>query len=434
MTLNRRHMLAASGLAALAAAPARAADPAPAAPAAAAAAPKPSLGERLAAKVPECRHRLGFDGHAFSGPGWDLLVGEGRKAQFFMIGEEHGLAENARLAACLTEALAPAGYRRLVLEISPPMAQELDGALAAGGLEGLKSYYAAHQTMVAFYTMRQEAEFLAAARRVLPKGEQAIWGLDYEVGADRRLIERLKARSKPAAAVRALAALDAASAADWAEYRRTKNPGMIFSFHGDPELVARLRAAWPRPDAEADWILDTLQSTLEINRYWVNNDGWRSNQRRCELMRANFLRYWRAERARGRAPKALFKFGASHMTRGISLVEVLDVGTLIGEVGALEGGGAFNILVVGGPGANHAIFNPVDFRYDSGPVDVVEEEGLSPIVSATHGDGFSVVDLRQLRPLVTVNRAKTADPELVKVVHGFDALVVMPGATASANL
>lgn len=427
MTFNRRHMLALGGLTAIAAAPARAAEPA-------AAPPKPSLAERMAAKVPNCRHRLGFDGRAFSGPGWELLVEEGRKAQFFMLGEEHGLAENARLAARLVEALAPAGYQRLALEISPPMARELDRALASGGVDALSAYYARHETAVAFYGMREEAEFLAAARRVLPQGEQAIWGLDYEVAADRRLIALLKAKPKPAAAARALSELDAASAADWAEYRKTKNPGMIFSFHGDPALVARLRAAWPRPDVEAGWILDTLQSTLEINRYWTLNEGWRSNQRRCELMRANFLRYWRGERARGHAPKTLFKFGASHMMRGVSMTEVIDVGTLIAELGALEGGGSFNILVVGGPGAKHAVFNPVAFRYEVAPVDAADEEGLQPIVSATFADSFSVVDLRQLRPLVTASRAKGADPELVKVVHGFDAMVVMPNATASANL
>src|SRR5690606_21497845 len=104
MAINRRAILAGGGLAMLAAEAARAqgSGQAPAA----AAAPAPSLEQRLAGRAAEHRHALAFDGRAFSGPGWDLLLDEGRKAKFFMLGEEHGLAENAALAGQLVEALA----------------------------------------------------------------------------------------------------------------------------------------------------------------------------------------------------------------------------------------------------------------------------------------------------------------------------------------
>jgi len=39
-----------------------------------------------------------------------------------------------------------------------------------------------------------------------------------------------------------------------------------------------------------------------------------------------------------------------------------------------------------------------------------------------------------LRPLVFGRRHKVLDADLVRIIHGFDALLVLTGSTASANL
>ena len=434
MTVDRRAILAGAGLAVLAGTARAQPQPAPASPAAVPATPQPSLQERLVARAQQHRHALAFDGHRFSGPGWDLLVEEGRQAKFFMLGEEHGLAENAHLSAQLVETLAPHGYNRLVVEISPPMAQEVGAALDRGGLAGLQRYYTQHQTGVAFYTMAEEAQFLARARKVLPRGEDALWGLDYEVAADRRLINRLKVKPKPPAARTPMTALITASAAAWADYERSRNPGVIFTFAGDPQLVRNLRAAWPNPDPESDWILDTLEGTLEANNLWLQQKGWDSNQRRADLMRANWARYWRGLGPKAKSTKAFFKFGASHLVRGRNMSEVIDMGSMIAETAALQDQPSFNIFVVGGKNARAAKFNPVAWRYEPGPAANAGENGVQFLADGALPQGFTVIDLRPLRALLTAGRTQNADARMVRVVHGFDALVVMPGAHASLNL
>lgn len=429
MAIHRRAILAGGGLAVLAAEAAQAQTPglAPAAPA-------PTLEQRLAARAAEHRHALAFDGRTFSGPGWELLVDEGRKAKFFMLGEEHGLAENAALAGQLVEALAPSGYDRLAIEISPPMAREIGEVLERGGVEALKRYYAQHQTFVAFYTMRQEAEFLARARKALPRRSDALWGLDYEVGGDRRLIAQLKTKPKPPAARTPMTALATAANAAWADFQQSRNPGKLFSFGGDPQLVRDLMAAWPEPDPESAWILEVLLGTLETNALWLQQKGWESNQRRAALMRANWARYWRGLGAKARQTRAFFKFGASHLIRGRSMTEVLDMGNLVAETAALEGRTSFNIFVVGGAGAQAARFNPVAWRYEPGPAGDAEAEGIGFLAAQALPRDFTVIDLRPLRPLLPAGQTRKADPRVSRVVHGFDALVVMPGATASENL
>ncbi|MBA4000514.1 hypothetical protein [Brevundimonas sp.] len=421
MSIHRRAMLG-STAAALAASSVRARTPAA----------QPALEDRLAEAARAARHRLDHDGVRFSGPAWDLLLDQGRQAQFFLLGEAHGIAENPKLAAALYAALAPTGYEKLAIEVSPPMAAELDAA-AEGGVDGLRALFADPGAQVAFFGMAEEAALLADVRRVAPAGRPVLWGLDYEVGADRRLIARLEEAPKPPAAAAALATLAAASAGSWARYAETGSPQHIFSFGGDPALVRAVRDGWPGVDPHSGWILDTLEETLEINRLWVAQRGYESNARRARFNRANLIRYWQAERAEGRAPRVMFKFGAGHMVRGLSPTAVFDIGTLAPEIAATVGGESYHLLVLPGAGSQVANFDPTVWSYRPGPGGAYGE-GLEPILDQALPDAWTLIDLRPLRPLIPGHRLTAAGTELSRLVHGFDAVLVMSGSTPSTNL
>lgn len=424
--LHRRGLLAGAACAGVAAAAhAQAQAPAPA--------PAPDLAAQLTRAAIDNRRRLAFDGRTFSGPALDLLLEEGGRAQFFLIGEEHGIAENPKLAAQLFRALVPAGYRRFGIEISPPMAAELDRA-ARGGFEPLRTTLTTPGSQVAFFGMAEEARMLADVRAALPRDAGVFWGLDYEVGADRTLIGLLEQAPKPPAARTALAALRQASSDSWAKYAETRNPQYIYGFSGDPDLVRAVRAAWPRPDGRSAWTLDVLEETFEINRLFFARRGWDSNRRRAALIRENFLRHWRAEAAAGRAPRAMFKMGSGHLIRGRSNTEVFDLGTLLPEAAALQGGSTFSMMVLPGAGAPTAVFDPARWTYGPRTPKDAYAAGLEPLTAAALPDAFTLIDLRPLRPLLPWSRARTAHIDLTRTVHGFDSLLVMSGSTASANL
>jgi len=213
------------------------------------------------------------------------MVERGRAARAFLLGEEHGIAENPRLAATLFKALVPAGYRRLAIETSPTIAEAIDEQLRGGGLKALERFVTTPGSQAVFFGLREEAEWLAAARASLPGKAPLLWGLDYELTSDRYLLGRLRAMPKPPAARRALAALDASSAAWWAKYAATHDPGTIFSFAGDPALALALSEAWPSAGPKARVIIETLVETLTINRAWTSGGGYSSN-----LLRSRWLR------------------------------------------------------------------------------------------------------------------------------------------------
>ncbi|MGI9220787.1 MAG: hypothetical protein ACR2QS_07110 [Woeseiaceae bacterium] len=393
----------------------------------------PSVEEKLTAAVEQQRLALHYDQTTFSGPAWDRLVAEGRAAKFFLLGEEHGIAENPQLAGQLFVELSAAGYSRFVIEISPTMATILDQAAADGGLDGLRRLFAEPGGAPAFYGMREEAEMLATIRASQPGDDTVFWGTDYEVLGDRQLLKILVAAEKPAAAEAALDNVLAVVNEMWGRYEETKNPQYIFSFAGDPALIRAVRNAWPDADERSDRILNTLEETLTINQFWAQGKGWESNSRRASLQRENFLSYWRAATANGDSPRLMAKFGASHLVRGLSQTAVFDLGTLLPEIAATEGGQTVSLLVLPGPGTDVAALNPATLGYEPQPVSGGYTKGLKPLIDAALPNEFTLIDLEPLRPIVGMNRG-TLNDELFRVIHSFDLLLVMSGSTASGNL
>jgi hypothetical protein len=72
------------------------------------------------------RHTIGIVDGKLDGAGGRLLVDEGRKARFFLVGEEHGIAQTPQVVQALLAELRPTGYNTLAIEVSPLQGQRLD--------------------------------------------------------------------------------------------------------------------------------------------------------------------------------------------------------------------------------------------------------------------------------------------------------------------
>jgi hypothetical protein len=394
-----------------------------------------ALERKFTAVAGETKQRLEFTNGRFSGGGLEWLLERGRKAHFFMLGEEHGIAENPKLAAQLFTTLVPHGFNKVAVEISPPMAREIDRTLSRGGIDGLKALFADRGSNVAFFGMREEAEWLAAARRAVPPRESFLWGTDYEAFADRHLISLLEKEHKPKAAELALTKLKQASRSSWDNFDKTGDYKYMYTFSGDPSLVESVRSAWPNRSLVVEEVLGTLSETFEINRLWTQKKGFESNQRRASFLRANFLKHWKAERKAGRTPRVFMKYGATHLIRGRNTVEAFDMGSLVPELAAIEGVTSFSVLVLPGKGTKLGAFDPKTFGVR--PVSTDEDadyiKGLKALYDQAFTDAFTVYDTKALRPLLGHSSAH-ADPDLKRLVHGFDAIVIMSGSTASSAL
>ena len=389
--------------------------------------------EQLSEAATTSRLALDYDGETFSGPGYERLLEEGRAAHFFLVGEEHGIAENPKLLAQLFGDLADYGYRRLAIEISPPMARTLDTVLLNGGLDGLRALYAMPGGEPAFFGMLEEAEMLAEIRAAVPDDEPVFWGTDYEVAGDRTLLRELSASNPPESAQELLSTLIAASDSSWQQWAETGKPQYIFSFSADPALVAELRAAWPDRSEAVDSILNSLEETFAINQLWVEGNGYLSNVRRGALMRRNFLDHWQALDANKEKPRVMAKYGSSHVVRGLNMTRTFDIGALVHELAPIEGLQAVSVIVLPGPESLTAVLDPTHWQFVAAPAKDGYADGLEPLVEAAFDDRFTLIDLRPLRRKATA-RSTGAHENLVRIVAGFDYLLVMSGSSAAGEL
>lgn len=370
---------------------------------------------------------------SLSGPGADLLVAAGRDAQFFLIGEEHGVAEVPRVAAGLFRALAPAGYRHLAIETGEGLAAALNrqvtadttGAAYAGFLRD-------HFPGAPFYSWREDAAFLREAVRAAGGRDDVLWGLDYDIVADRYALRRLRELA-PDARARALA--DSVIAVADSSLRMalsTPNPGLLMMFGGPDDVYAPLRRAYaPAPGSEADRILRLMEDTRAINGYWGRGEGYLSNHERARLNKRQLMRFLTEAAARdGQMPRVMMKFGFSHMMRGRTVTNVFDLGSLASELADVNGSRSFGVLMLGGAGASQAVVDPRVFRSMEVPIEM--EPWMRPFYDAADPARWTVIDLRPLR--ARIPRLGALPDEARQVLYGFDAVVILSGSGPQHDL
>ena len=367
-----------------------------------------------------------------AGRGWDWLVKEARNARFTLIGEEHGVAETARLSAALFAALRGSGYSRAAIELSPIIAQDIESAGRRSGLQGILEFFAHPGTWSPMY-LREEAQFLADVIAAAPRGERVLWGFDREIFSDRYLISRLEARVPPRAR-ESFTRLQEASATSAARREKGANEPP-FLFAQEPSIVSAVRAAWPNPDPESDMILRTLEESLAINAVARTGTAWDSAERRAQWKRGLLAARLGEERARGSSPKVMMKFGYNHMIRGANYVNIFDLGAMTDEVAALTRERAFHILVLPGPGSRQAVLGPAR-SFASVSSDEFDEfragdRRLTRVLANADATGHEVIDLRELRPLA-MRGLEGWNADVVRTIHGYDAAVIWKGARASS--
>ena len=372
------------------------------------------------------------DGGVPAGRGWNCLVQKARDARFTLIGEEHGVAETAQLSAALFKALRGSGYSRMAIELSPIIAQDIESAARRNGVQGILDFYASPSTWSPMY-LREEAQFLASVVSSAPRNERILWGLDREIFSDRYLISRLESRV-PRRAREPFTRLKEASTNAGALQQHNQGPPFLFSSQ-DPAVVSAVRAAWPNPDRESDMILRTLEESLAINAVARTGTAWDSSERRAQWMRNGLAERLREERGRG-SPKVMMKFGYNHMIRGANYVNIFDVGAMPDEVAAQSGGRAFHILVLPGPGSRQAVLGPgrsfVSVSSDEFDEFRAGDQRLTRVLSNANASGHEVIDLRALRSLA-MRGLESWNSDVVRTIHGYDAAVIWNGAHASSS-
>ena len=377
-----------------------------------------------------------------TGPGADALSSVAREHAFIGIGEDHGIREVPQFVSALWTTARPHGFNHVAVEIGPISGRRLETMMrsptASRDLHAFLGKYTAFT--FPFFFWREEAEMLEQIVKSVPSRRDVVWGVDQEfMVAPTYLLERL-AQLAPDAAARTLATSFAESSAkgdrELMEKGSMAGVWMIATTDAD---IAGLRTAFkPARGSEADEIISELAVSRDIYRRFNSGAGYEANQQRDDLMKTNFVRFYRAAKARGeKQPKAIIKLGANHVFRGPSITSTYELGSFLPEFAVLEGVKSFGILLVAGKGTWNA-YRPMGSTeadktkaYDPLATPEYSVFDLRSVLEATGTRSWAFVDLRPLRAMAVNGPLRRLSPEARRLLNSFDGIVVAPEAHAS---
>jgi hypothetical protein len=386
------------------------------------------------------RHALAVKEGKLGGPGGDVLREATADAQFVALGEDHGIQQIPEFAAAFCELLAPQGFHTLALEIGPYVSKPLEEFVkAADGAKRLAEFDKNYPETIAFYTWREEFAFLQSCANAIGPDKLRLWGLDQELmGAPVYLLERILETKPDPEARRALEAMLQEDHADHAAAAKTGNPGELFLMKAKQEDLDKARELLEQQgSSEAQAMFDALLISRAIYQKNLSGENYASNRQRALLMKKNFVDpYTAAFQRDNAAPKVLFKFGAWHIYRGINPLHSSEIGNLIGEAAEGHQFKSVHILILGVKG-EQSRFAGIGRPFQPTPLDLANDKGsdflfLKPLFENMVANLWTLYDLRGLR--ARFNRYGRVDPELERIIFGFDFVVLIPDPKASHPL
>ena len=383
---------------------------------------QPAAGQTLPLDSLFRAHRLpmSFANDTPSGPGWSFIVEQASAMRFVMIGESHYVREIPLFTSQLFRTLHDrAGFQYLAVEDGPWAI----GMLMQQGVRGDRTatYARAVRYLNALQFLNdQDVDLIVDVGRTSSGGSAAVWGLDQTWGV-LHILDRLQAlAASPAKA--AIVERIAARARPVEAHRPDENNPRFITQGLTKDDLGALRAAIADAPPEAARLLDMLETSFEL--YAARTDGpaiYRANDRRERYMKSRFVQAYDAVRAAGDpAPRVLLKFGHWHAIRGVlNWGDIQPLGTFVSELAHREGGESLHIWtgLVDEPGRYWTLYDSPDYV---------------PLAAAGSTEGWWVVDLREVQPLVAAGKVDGVNDEMRRIIFGFDlALLIGNGNRAT---
>lgn len=339
--------------------------------------------------------------------------------QFVMVGEQHFIREVGMVTKAVYELAEDFGYRTLCIENDALMAEQITRMAAAENpVEVARAFHQQFPFTVAFYENEEDYDLLS----YVVKSGGKLWGIDQTLMAQFRFnYSYLLEHTKSEAFARKLQEeLDTATAA-YEEAMSNKNFQAIYYFKYNNELQEELLAL--AQTAEEKEIIFQLGKTKEIYDYNLGGQYYLNNEIRGQLMKSNFMRYYRAAQQEEPLPRVVFKLGASHTYRGLTPTRIYDISNLATELANMNGQRSLHIKVLGISGTNNIgfPFAPAPMAAFDNTEDFPQE--IQDWLNSLETGKYAVLNLEPLRP-----QARSYSTEMQKLMFAHDVLILVRDA------
>ncbi|MEM8509138.1 MAG: hypothetical protein AAF717_15000 [Bacteroidota bacterium] len=345
-----------------------------------------------------------------------------QNSQFILIGEQHGIKEVGGFTNAVFDLVHKNGFNTLCIETDALAAEKIkEIAASETPLKLAETLDQKFPLAIPFYGNASDYELFV---NVVSRGGN-IWGIDQTFMAQFRLnFDHLSNYTTNPALKKITGQLKNRAQLAFEEAFKNKSFGDMFVFKYSDTLHDSLLATDPNPKETE--ILNQLKKTKEIYGYNASKQYYQNNNVRGQLMKANFNAYYKEALKSDPIPKVVFKLGATHATRGLSMTKIYDVSNYLSELAVFNDKRSLHFMVAGITGTALA-GNP----FMENPITEFNNTKQLPEELQAAVDGFdkkySVIHLEPLREKSYGNRFSE---NLKTFIFNYDVLVLVNNAEA----
>jgi len=351
------------------------------------------------------------DKKSFRGNGWDTLVNRIQKSDFVLIGEDHFSNEIPFFFSAIANKVK---FDNFFCEIDPYSAKLIETKIQNLSEIQLRNYVNDFGDVFSFYSFDPEFQLL----KQLVKSKTSIYGTDQILlVADRLICNELKQKTNNDKAKKIYENIERKSKAYFADFLKDQSKPFYMKtdeFENEISALQQLKLSQEEKEKVA-----ALKLTAKI--YKDEN----SHHLRIQLMKNNLMKVY----SEWENKKNLFKFGANHMAKGESLLEIYDLGNLTNNIADSKFKKSLHIMILGKSGTLSSPFKGL-------PDEIIDENSassklLKPIFNNVTTEQWHCFDMLPLRTALENGKVKVKDIKLSRIIKGFDYVIIIPKVTAS---
>lgn len=350
------------------------------------------------------------DNNAFTGIGWANLIAKAKECNNVLIGEDHFTNEIPYFTSALASQIK---FDNFFCEIDPFTASIVQEKIKSLREKELQEYVHKYGNTFSFYAFAPEFTLL----KQLTESNVKILGTDQILlVGDRILCSELQKITKNKKAKEIYLTIENNSKIHFENFLKDQTKPFYLLTDDFSKRLESLELLQLSPYEIK--IIDALKLSAAIYKS-------QSHHLRIQLMKNQLMEQYTGWAGK----KNLFKYGANHVAKGESLMEIYDIGNLVYNIDDSGYKKSLHIMILGSSGTQASPF-------EGYPEEKIDENNnilktLRPITSIVNGNQWHCFNMLPLRKALSEGKVIIEDVMLSRIVKGYDMVIIIPKVTAS---
>lgn len=362
--------------------------------------------DTLSSIIKENTETFRLDHNTFTGKGWDEILGDIKNHNNILIGEDHFFNE---IPLFISQINNEVKFDNFFCEIGPYLGKTLETKIKNLSPSDLNKFTTSFGNTFAFFALEPEFNLM---KQLVQSGTKVIGTDQIILMSDRLIASELKQKSKSKIAKSIYSEIEKQSAIHFDQIIEGEKPYFLTD-----DFTKQLNTL---DSLELSAYEQTVLKDLKLSQnIYLNGD----HHLRVQLMKHNLMQNYEL------IPnsKNLYKYGAIHLPKGESLLEIQDIGSLVNNIADSEFESSLHIMIIGKSGIQGVPIKGLEHqKLDSNSNDL---KHYKPFFDTMDKDEWYVFNTKKILKKITTNKLKIEDKTLERVIKGFDYLVVIPEVT-----